>query len=56
MALPSLYRLLEDERLNHVVEVIDGVWATQCSTLLTNFFRALREKKKRQKQRRQQQK
>lgn len=52
----SLYRLLEDERLNHVVEVIDGVWATQCSTLLTNFFRALREKKKRQKQRRQQQK
>ncbi|WP_432353708.1 tRNA adenosine(34) deaminase TadA [Sporosarcina sp. A2] len=45
----SLYRLLNDERFNHECEVRDDVLGEQCGALLTNFFRALREKKKRAK-------
>ncbi len=45
----SLYRLLNDERFNHECEVREGVLGEQCGTLLTDFFRALREKKKRAK-------
>lgn len=42
----SLYRLLNDERFNHECEVREDVLGEQCGALLTNFFRALREKKK----------
>ncbi|WOV84370.1 tRNA adenosine(34) deaminase TadA [Sporosarcina jeotgali] len=45
----SLYRLLNDERFNHECEVREGVLGEQCGALLTDFFRALREKKKRAK-------
>ncbi|MDW0111399.1 tRNA adenosine(34) deaminase TadA [Sporosarcina aquimarina] len=45
----SLYRLLSDERFNHECEVREGVLGDECGALLTNFFRALREKKKRAK-------
>lgn len=45
----SLYRLLNDERFNHECEVREAVLGEQCGALLTNFFRALREKKKRAK-------
>ncbi len=45
----SLYRLLNDERFNHECEVREDVLGEQCSALLTNFFRDLREKKKRAK-------
>ena len=40
----SLYQLLKDPRLNHQVEVINGVLALECSLLLKNFFTKLREK------------
>ena len=42
----SLYRLLNDSRFNHECTVVEGVLAEECGGLLTNFFRALRERKK----------
>ncbi|MGE7980788.1 tRNA adenosine(34) deaminase TadA [Psychrobacillus sp. NPDC093200] len=45
----SLYTLLNDNRLNHVCEVTEGVLAETCGNLLTTFFRELRMKKKNQK-------
>ena len=42
-AVRSLYRLLEDERLNHTCEVIDGVLAEPCGAILTEFFKAQRK-------------
>ncbi len=41
-AAVSLYRLLDDRRLNHVVEVTGGVLAGESAALLTEFFRARR--------------
>ena len=37
-AVKSLYRLLEDTRLNHTVAVADGVRAEECAALLRQFF------------------
>lgn len=37
-ACGSLYNLCVDPRLNHQVEVIDGVCAAEASSLLTEFF------------------
>jgi len=37
-ALGSLYNLAADPRLNHEARVIDGVRATECGALLTEFF------------------
>jgi len=37
-ALVSLYRLLEDPRLNHRAEVAGGVLAEECGALLREFF------------------
>ena len=45
----SLYRLLNDPRFNHECEVTEGVLAEECGQILTDFFRALRERKKAQK-------
>lgn len=50
----SLYRLLNDERFNHECDVVEGVLAEECGQILTDFFRALRARKKAQKQARQQ--
>jgi tRNA(adenine34) deaminase len=38
--------LLEDERFNHWSYVEGGILEEACGQLLTDFFRALREKKK----------
>ncbi|MFD1708120.1 tRNA adenosine(34) deaminase TadA [Siminovitchia sediminis] len=43
----TLMNLLTDERFNHQSEVISGVLAEECGSLLTEFFRSLRDKKKR---------
>lgn len=48
-SVDSLYRLLNDERFNHQCEVKENVLADECGQLLTQFFRALREKKKKRK-------
>ncbi|MEK4423538.1 tRNA adenosine(34) deaminase TadA [Solibacillus sp. FSL K6-1523] len=45
----SLYRLLNDARFNHECEVTEGILAEACGQVLTDFFRALRERKKAEK-------
>ncbi|MGM9944432.1 MAG: tRNA adenosine(34) deaminase TadA [Lysinibacillus sp.] len=45
----SLYRLLNDPRFNHECDVTEGVLAEQCGQILSDFFRALRERKKAEK-------
>lgn len=42
----SIINLLEMEQFNHQVEVQRGVLEEECSALLTNFFKELREEKK----------
>jgi tRNA(adenine34) deaminase len=41
-AVVSLYRVLEDSRLNHRIEVIGGVLQEECGELLSRFFREKR--------------
>jgi len=41
-AVRSLYRLLDDCRLNHRAEVVPGVLAEACGEILTRFFREQR--------------
>jgi tRNA(adenine34) deaminase len=41
-AAVSLYRIAEDERLNHRFAVDGGALADDCGRLLTEFFRGLR--------------
>ncbi len=41
-AVTSLYRLLEDTRLNHRCEVVGGVLAEPCGRVLTEFFASKR--------------
>ncbi len=41
-AVRSLFRLLEDSRLNHRVEVVSGVMQEPCGQILTDFFEAKR--------------
>jgi tRNA(adenine34) deaminase len=41
-AVRTLFRLCEDERLNHRVEVISGVLTDQCAAILRDFFKAKR--------------
>jgi len=48
-AVDSLYRLLNDARFNHECEVVEGILADECGTILTQFFRHLREQKKNRK-------
>jgi tRNA(adenine34) deaminase len=43
-AVESLYRLLEDSRLNHRVNSVGGVLAEECGELLTAFFGRRRER------------
>jgi tRNA(adenine34) deaminase len=41
-AVRTLYRLCEDGRLNHRVEVASGVLADECAQVLREFFRTQR--------------
>ena len=41
-ACVSLYRIPEDERLNHRLPITAGVLADECSEILREFFRARR--------------
>ncbi|MEX2316202.1 MAG: tRNA adenosine(34) deaminase TadA [Pirellulales bacterium] len=43
-AVATLYRLLDDPRLNHRAEVVAGVLAGECADILSRFF----EEKRRQ--------
>ena len=41
-AVVSLYQVATDTRLNHRVEVVEGILADQCAALLKGFFESLR--------------
>jgi len=45
-AVGSIYDFSRDDRFNHRVEVTEGVLASECSELLSGFFRLLRARKK----------
>ena len=42
-AVRSLFALVEDPRLNHRIEVKEGVLAAECGSMLTEFFRNIRK-------------
>jgi len=42
-ATETLYRLGDDERLNHRFEVTSGVLADECGAALTSFFQRIRD-------------
>lgn len=41
-AVSSLYKILEDDRLNHRVEVTSGILENECRELMQRFFERLR--------------
>ena len=41
-AVDSLFRLLDDRRLNHRVETVAGVLAAECGAILSRFFQQQR--------------
>jgi len=41
-AVESVFRLLDEPRLNHKVEVTNGVLAVECGAVLSDFFRTKR--------------
>ncbi|NMB02404.1 MAG: nucleoside deaminase [Firmicutes bacterium] len=41
-AVSSLMNLVQDQRLNHFVEVYDGICQSECAQLLQEFFQKLR--------------
>ena len=43
-AVRSLYRICDDSRLNHRVEVTEGVLAERCGEILKSFFATLRDR------------
>jgi len=45
-AVNSLFSLLNDERLNHRVDVVSGIHSTECGQILTEFFREQRRQGK----------
>jgi tRNA(adenine34) deaminase len=45
-AVKSLYNIVTDSRLNHRIEVINGVLADECSDLLEQFFQKRRQENK----------
>lgn len=42
----SLYQILSDERLNHQVEVEQGILEEECAGIMQNFFRNRRKRDK----------
>ena len=45
-AVESLYRLCEDQRLNHQLPATGGVLASESAEILAEFFQRLRERKR----------
>jgi tRNA(adenine34) deaminase len=41
-AVTSLYNILNDERLNHQVEVTEGILQEDCAEIMSRFFRQKR--------------
>jgi tRNA(adenine34) deaminase len=47
-AVRTMYAMLEDPRFNHQVEVREHVLGDACGSVLTNFFREIRERRRNQ--------
>lgn len=45
-ACGSLYSITEDKRLNHRCNVVSGILEKECSGIIKDFFRSIRESKK----------
>ena len=45
-AVRSLYQICDDSRLNHRMEVVEGVLATECGQVLSEFFQKARARAK----------
>lgn len=45
----SVLNILECDQFNHQLQVTRGILETECSNMMSQFFRELREKKKRRK-------
>lgn len=45
-AVNSIFKVLNEPKLNHIVKVQDGVLEEECKNILSNFFRELRISKK----------
>lgn len=45
-ACSTLYNIVQDKRLNHIVHVISGVSDTKCQAILKDFFNLMRSKDK----------
>ncbi len=45
-AMHSLFKIGEDERLNHRIETVSGVLEEECSQILKDFFKSRRLSKK----------
>ncbi|QHI73924.1 tRNA-specific adenosine deaminase [Aminipila terrae] len=43
-ACGSVFNILQEEKLNHYVEIETGLMETECSDLLKDFFRDLRQR------------
>ena len=43
-ACGTLFNIVQDKRLNHQVELVGGISAERCGSLLSEFFAAMREK------------
>lgn len=48
-AATSAFQLLNSPQLNHQVNIVAGVMASECSQLLSDFFKMRRDSKKREK-------
>ena len=44
-AVHSLYNILQDDRLNHQVDVVSDVLVNECSEIMQSFFKELRNRK-----------
>ena len=45
-AVETLFRICDNSSLNHRMEIVSGVLAKECQTLMQDFFRRRREQKK----------
>ena len=45
----SILNLLQMPKFNHQVEIVNGILEEECSAMLSNFFKILRERKRREK-------
>ncbi|MBD3170586.1 MAG: tRNA adenosine(34) deaminase TadA [candidate division Zixibacteria bacterium] len=41
----TLYNIPADTRLNHRIEIVEGIYADECGNMLSEFFRRLRTNK-----------